>query len=51
MSEVDDKFKNLIYMSAIPKEMFWAYMAVQQSGIWNMMCVHPIIIIQTQMKC
>lgn len=38
----EDKFKRLMYMTAIPKEMFWAYMAVQQSGIWNMMCVHPI---------
>ena len=38
----EDQFKRLMYMSAIPKEMFWAYMAVQQSGIWNMMCVHPI---------
>ena len=38
----EDEFKRLMYMSAIPKEMFWAYMAVQQSGIWNMMCVHPI---------
>ena len=29
----EDEFKRLMYMSAIPKEMFWAYMAVQQSGI------------------
>ena len=35
----EDEFKRLMYMSAIPKEMFWAYMAVQQSSIWNMMCI------------
>ena len=39
----EDQFKRLMYMSAIPKEMFWAYMAVQQSGIWNMMCVDPML--------
>lgn len=39
----EDQFKRLMYMSAIPKEMFWAYMAVQQSGIWNMMCVNPML--------
>ena len=39
----EDKFKRLMYMSAIPKEMFWAYMAVQQSGIWNMLCIHPVL--------
>lgn len=38
----EDQFKRLMYMSAIPKEMFWAYEAVRRSGIWNMMCVHPI---------
>lgn len=36
-------FKRLMFMTAIPKEMFWAYMAVQQSGIWNMMCVDPVV--------
>lgn len=40
---MEDKFKRLLYMAVIPKEMFWAYMAVQQSGIWNMVCVHPML--------
>ena len=38
----ENTLKRWMMMSAIPKEMFWAYMAVQRSGIWNMMCVHPI---------
>ena len=39
----EDQFKRLMYMSAIPKEMFWAYEAVRRSGIWNMMCVDPML--------
>lgn len=43
MADIDEDYlKKLIYMSAIPKEMFWAYEAVRRSGIWNMFIVHPM---------
>lgn len=31
--------QKLIYALAIPKEMFWAYESVRQSGIYNMLCI------------
>lgn len=39
----EDTLKKLMMMAAIPKEMFWAYEAVRRSGIWNMMCVDPML--------
>ena len=33
--------QKLIYALAIPKEMFWAYESVRQSGIYNMLCIDP----------
>lgn len=38
-----DPLKKLMMMNMIPKEMFWAYEAVRRSGIWNMICVHPML--------
>ena len=36
--------QKLIYALAIPKEMFWAYESVRQSGIYNMLCIRiPIV--------
>ena len=34
-----DEMKELVYASMIPKEMFWAYEAVRQSGLYNMCCI------------
>lgn len=38
-----DTLKKLMMLNSIPKEMFWAYEAVRRSGIWNMICVHPML--------
>ena len=38
-----DYLKDLVMLfTYIPKEMYWGYEAVRQSGIYNMMCFHPI---------
>lgn len=38
----NDKLTRLAVIAEyIPKEMFWAYESVRQSGIWNMLCVNP----------
>ena len=38
-----DTLKKLMMLNSIPKEMFWAYEAVRRSGIWNMICIHPML--------
>ena len=35
----DNAIQKLIYASAIPREMFWAYETVRKSGLYNMFCV------------
>ena len=39
MSNNDNEIQRLIYATAIPKEMFWAYESVRQSGLYNMFCI------------
>lgn len=34
-----NNMKSLLYSSMIPKEMFWGYEAVRQSGLYNMCCI------------
>ena len=34
-----DYLEKTIIMSVIPKEMFWAYESVRQSGLYNMLCI------------
>lgn len=34
--------KLAIIVDCIPVEMYWAYEAVRQSGIWNMFCLNPV---------
>lgn len=41
MSELKQEFQKMAMALSIPKEMFWAYESVRQSGIWNMLCVYP----------
>lgn len=36
---MSNEIKKLIHASVIPKEMFWAYESVRQSGIYNMLCI------------
>lgn len=43
MLEDIDTLKKLMMMNMISKEMFWAYEAVRRSGIWNMLCVNPML--------
>ena len=39
MKGENDELKELALASLIPKEMFWGYEAVRQSGLYNMFCV------------
>jgi hypothetical protein len=32
-----------IIATCIPQEMYWAYESIRRSGIWNMLCVHPML--------
>lgn len=36
-----DTLKKLLMLNSIPKEMFWAYESVRQSGLYNMCCTIP----------
>ena len=36
-----EQFQKMAMALSIPKEMFWAYESVRQSGLWNMLCVNP----------
>lgn len=36
-----DYLQKTMIMSVIPKEMFWAYESVRQSGLYNMCCTIP----------
>ena len=41
----DTVIQRLIYASAIPKEMFWAYESVRKSGLYNMFCIRmPMVV-------
>ena len=39
MSELKQEFQRMAMALSIPKEMFWAYETVRQSGIYNMLCI------------
>jgi len=38
-----DYLQKIMIMSRIPKEMFWAYESVRQSGLYNMCCIIPAV--------
>jgi hypothetical protein len=38
-----DNLRKLMMMNMIPKEMFWAYESVRQSGLYNMCCIIPSV--------
>lgn len=41
MSELKEQFQKMAMALSIPKEMYWAYESVRQSGIYNMCCTLP----------
>ena len=41
MSELKEQFQKMAMALSIPKEMYWAYETVRQSGHWNMLCIDP----------
>lgn len=43
LSELSDMHKLAVITGYIPVEMYWAYEAVRQSGLYNMLCFHPVV--------
>lgn len=43
MSELKQEFQRMAMALSIPKEMFWAYEIIRQSGHWNMLCIDPML--------
>lgn len=43
MKSFNDMQKLAIVAEYIPIEMYWAYEAVRQSGLFNMFCFHPVV--------
>ena len=43
MEELDEMRALGAIAKYIPQEMYWAYEAVRQSGLYNMFCFHPLM--------
>ena len=39
LDNLKEQFQRMSMAFSIPKEMFWAYESVRQSGIYNMLCI------------
>ena len=43
MKKLNDMQALAVILEYIPIEMYWAYEAVRQSGLYNMNCLHPLM--------